>query len=757
VLLIPTGLASIIVVAQFLTLADTTAELASPVVVIGAVAGLIFLWPSASRGRLDPWAAATAVAVFAVFAAPVVLSGQATFAGYIKLDDTATWLAMTDRVMEHGRNLDGLAPSSYELTLENYLATGYPVGSFLPLGVGGDLLGEDIAWLFQPYLAFLAAVIGLCFYSLCTKVVASRPARALVATIASQPALLFAYSLWGGVKELAAAAVLALFAALLGPLVMPARSGDERAVSLLPVAIASAAALGVLSIGGAVWLAPALIAVAAVLVATRGTLVAARRALVFLGMAAVLSIPTIFSANVFLRGRETLQSNEELGNLLEPLSALQFFGIWPTGDFRTDPTELGITRVLILVLVIAAAGGLAWAWSRRAWGVLLYVLTATGGCLIVTLLGSPWVDAKALATASPAFVLAGLAGAAALSQRGRRVGALLLAGTIAAGVLWSNALAFHEVNLAPRDRLVELERIGERIAGQGPTLMTDYEPYGVRHFLRDAEPEGASELRRRVVPLRNGQPLEKLGSADVDQFQTEALLVYRTLVLRRSPAASRPPSPFRLVSSGRYYDVWQQQPMPAEIVDRLPLGDRFQPTARPECAELRRLAAAAGPGASVATVRRERGIVLPLSEVTHPQGWDEDPGDPAVLYPDGPGTLRASARVVEPGRYGIWIGGAFRGVLEVSVDGKQVESARHELSHAGQFLPLGSIPLDTGTHSITLRYEQPSTRPGTGGEPFRLGPLALARDTINAPVKSRSANRAVELCRGRLDWIEALR
>ena len=95
---------------------------------------MALFWFSGARPQPDTWAVLAAVAVFAVFAAPVDLSGQATFAGYIKLDDTATWLAMTDRVMEHGRSVDGLAPSTYELTLENYLATGYPVGSFLPLG-----------------------------------------------------------------------------------------------------------------------------------------------------------------------------------------------------------------------------------------------------------------------------------------------------------------------------------------------------------------------------------------------------------------------------------------------------------------------------------------------------------------------------------------------------------------------------------------------------------------------------------------------
>src|SRR2546428_11687 len=146
---------------------------------------------------------------------PLVLAGQATFAGYITLDDTATWLAMTDRVMEHGRSMAGLAPSSYEATLANYLAVGSPVGSNLPLGLGGKLVGQDIAWLFQPYLAFLGAMLAVGAYELAARLVAPRALRALSALVASQPALLYAYSLWSGIKEMAAAAIIILLAALM--------------------------------------------------------------------------------------------------------------------------------------------------------------------------------------------------------------------------------------------------------------------------------------------------------------------------------------------------------------------------------------------------------------------------------------------------------------------------------------------------------------------------------------------------------------
>src|SRR5215210_3895642 len=72
-LVIPTGLAAIIVIARAAMTWDATAELATPLVVAGAIAGLVLgrarVWPL----QLDPWAAGAALFTFAVFAAPVVL------------------------------------------------------------------------------------------------------------------------------------------------------------------------------------------------------------------------------------------------------------------------------------------------------------------------------------------------------------------------------------------------------------------------------------------------------------------------------------------------------------------------------------------------------------------------------------------------------------------------------------------------------------------------------------------------------------
>jgi hypothetical protein len=745
------GLAVIVVVVHFTTLADATAELSTPAVVALASVGLA-LFPPWRRGRLDGWAVGAALAVYMAFAAPVVLSGHATFAGYIKLDDTATWLAITDHVMAHGRDLHGLAPSSYEATLAVNLPAGYPIGAFLPLGVGHELVGQDGAWVFQPYLALLAAALASTLYILIAPLISRGWLRALSAFVASQAALLFGYSLWGGVKELAAAWIIGLLAALAVPAVL----AHDSARSVVPLALASAATLAILSFGGIVWIVPPLIPAFVLLLRARGLRFTAGRTLALAAAAAVLALPSLLKAETFLRpAGGTLTSGTDLGNLIKPLSWLQFFGIWPVGDFRLRPESMDETHILIGVVVLAGLLGLALA-LRRAPGIVIYVVGATVGCALVAGLGSPWIDGKALATASPAFVFAGLAGAAAVYEAGRRVEALLVIAAITGGVLWSNALAYQDVNLAPRDRLAELQKIGERFAGQGPTLMTDYEPYGARHFLRKEDPEGASELRRRTIPLRNGQSLPKLGVADIDEFQLAGLLVYRTLVLRRSPVASRPPSVYTTVWRGRYYEVWQRPQPPPPILRHLPLGDATHPTAPPSCKRVLGLARLAGDGGRLAAaVRRSTAIIVDLGQASRPPSWQPVQEVAGSLFPSTAGEVDTMVSIPRTNRYELWVGGSFRRRLDILIDGKLTTTERHELSHSGEYVPLGTAPLGPGVHRVTLRSRGADLHPGSGDPPFYLGPLILSpqpRETIRY-VDPRDAG---SLCGRNFDWIEAL-
>jgi hypothetical protein len=753
-LLLPVGFSVIVVVALFTTTNDTTAQLTAPLVISLTVAGLGMALPWRVP-RAGGWAAAAAAGTYLVFAAPVLFSGSATFAGYITLDDTASWLAFTDRLFEHGRNLTGLAPSSYRAALDYYWTqNGYPVGAFPPLGVGHVLLGTDSAWLFQPYIAFLGALLALAVYGLTAGLVESPRLRALTAFVAAQPALLYGYSLWGGVKEVAASALIVLVAVL-----APAALRERTARGLLPLATATAALLGVLNLGGAVWIAPLFVAVLVVGFRLHGRGFV-RVAATFAAVCAVLSIPTLWLAGGFFNDTSSILTKEtELGNLIHPLSKLQFFGVWPAGDFRLRPGNIDAAYVLIAVVAAAGVAGLVWAWRSRRFALPLYVVGTAIGCAIAVAVGSPWIDGKALAIASPAALVAAMTGAVWLFRGGRRVEAAVVTAAVAGGVLWSNALAYHDVWLAPRSQLSELETIGNRFAGDGPALMTEYQPYGVRHFLRKLDPEGAGELRSRPVLLRTGQELPKGEYADIDRFQLGAVLVYRTLVLVHTPSGSRPPSIYSLVWRGRYYDVWQRpETGGTRILEHLPLGDDVQPVAKPACGDVLRLGRlAAASGGRLAAVVRGPATVVELGTAAFPPGWQAAGGNPDVVTPHGPGTLRASLAVPAAGRYGVWLAGTFRGTVDISIDGRHVGSAQHRLEHLGVDAPFGEISLSRGPHAVELRYGSSDLTPGSGGVPSPIGPLVLSRVTAaDVPVTDVRPADARSLCGKSLDWVEAL-
>jgi hypothetical protein len=339
--------------------------------------------------------------------------------------------------------------------------------------------------------------------------------------------------------------------------------------------------------------------------------------------------------------------------------------------------------------------------------------------------------------AAPAALAAALAGCAAVLARGRAVEAGVVALAIAGGVLWSNTLQYHDLSLAPRGQLHELETIGRGFAGQGPALMTAYEPYGARHFLRREDPEGASELRRRYDYLRNGQLLGKGGSADIDRFRLDGILVYRTLVLRRGPATSRPPSIYNLVWSGRYYEVWQRPATGAPtILEHLSLGNPNQAAGVPRCADVLRLGRLASGGTLAIASRPE-----------------------AISVADPPTSGAVATRVTAPssGRYRAWLGGDWFGLAGVSIDGRNVGSTREELNWPGNYTDLGSVVLSAGRHRIVLTYRTGGWHPGSGGTPYAFGPLVLSRDDARNPVVTVPSSEAGSLCGRRLDWIEAVR
>jgi hypothetical protein len=264
--------------------------------------------------------------------------------------------------------------------------------------------------------------------------------------------------------------------------------------------------------------------------------------------------------------------------------------------------------------------------------------------------------------------------------------------------------------------------------------MTEYNPYGARHFLREIDGEGASELRIRPVPLAAGGSAEKGEWVDTDRIATAALLEYPTLVVRRSPVRSRPPSSYRLVRSGRYYEVWQRPSgYPESVPRRLPLGDPTSPTAVPKCPDV----------AALSRLGRLEGHGAHLIAAKH-----------APVY----GATNGSLRVPAATQYVAWLRGSVRGSVALLVDGKKVGEARQQLEEDGGFVELGQISLAAGFHDVELRFGGADLHPGSGGFPRpEAGPLLFspAREE-GGKLVALPLPEADRLCGRPWDWIEVV-
>ncbi|HEX5307677.1 MAG TPA: hypothetical protein VFW38_01205 [Solirubrobacteraceae bacterium] len=777
VLLAPLGLAAVIVLAGTLTSFSATAKAAVPVVALGALLGLAFAWP---RGRLTRWPLLAAAAAVLVYGAPVILSGEATFAGFIKLDDTATWFNVVDVVLAHGHSTAGLPSSTFALLYNGDVGSSYPVGAFMLPGVARSLVRTDVAWVFQPYLACCGAAVALSAYALLTPIASSTRLRALLSFLAAQPALLYGYSLWGGIKELTAAFLLALGVALAAPLLTQAPPRPRR---LLPLAVAAGALIVTLGPGAAGWIVPALACLLAGWLwlggERRRRLRPALVSVIWLaGLTALFAIPVWVVLGTFLGGDSGLFSSgqstaTQLGNLLHPLSPFQLAGIWPVGDFRSDAPTLP-TVLLVGVLLATAAVGVWMGVRRRQLGPALYVFVALAGCAAIYLAGAtPWVVGKTLAISSPALLTAAMAGVAVLVGR-RRIAVLVLL-ALAAGVLWSNALAYHSAQLAPRQRLSELEHIDGLLAGKGPTLLNEYEVYADRHFLREGAPVEPAEYRSVFLPLREGTLLTKSAWSDLDSLPLTTLLGYRSIVTRRSPVESRPPSLYRLAWSGRYYQLWQRPASPSlRILEHVPLGESstlpycgnaqngaakpecsIDPVATPTCASVQRLGRTAQrEGARLVAYQRPAPIVARGDQTLWPGGWLHDP-EAHTLTPTAPGTAVSHIAVAGSERYTLWLGGSFERGFEVSVDGERVGRVKDELSAFGGYVEVAELDLEAGVHTIALTYPQADLTPGSGAGLYTsLQAIALEPHRPPAGLLSVAPAQTRRLCGRPLDWIE---
>jgi hypothetical protein len=747
------GMATMIVVAQFGTATETTAKLTLPLIIVLAVVGLLL-----GRRMAIPLPGGVilcvAIGLLILFASPFLVSGEATWAGYIKLDDNATWLAITNHVFEHGRALGNEPPSTHQQVLQDYLGGSYPIGAFVPMAVMTEITGQDLAFTLQPSMAVAGVMLALILFELSRGLGQGVRASALVAVVAPLSALLLGYYLWGGVKEMVMAALLPL-----GPL-LAGRADAENwpRGAFVSIALTIAGIIAVLGPGGALWAVPPLIPALIVVVRRHGASGAARIAAPVVVLGLVLLLPVIFTpTGIFDPLAEGVTGEAEIGNLLHPLSLLQVAGVWPSLDFRTSPELEGWVKALAicaLLLALWAAVAALRLPGRAGIPLVGYIAGGIVGALCIIHFGSTWVDAKVLATLSPGMLAGALLGIFFVGDRtGLRLETGVAATILVAIVAWGAFRAYQGVWLAPRGHFTELMKIDDEFGGEGPTLSTEVSGFGPRYFLRDMDPEGASDRRRREVLLVDGSQPEDGEYVDLDRIRSDQLDPYNLLVIPRGPSTSRPGAEFGLAYSGEHYEVWKRREAPGTLVRHLPLGTELDAGAIPACSEVREMAEELGAEGSLVAARVGTPIAIGFESATYPSGWTIP--TTYTFAPDGSGRLKTTFGV-PGGEYELWLGGVVFGGIDLRIDGEEVASERGVVNNYGDLEQLATISLGPGQHELEIDYHGASLWPGSALDPYEIGPLELrAPQQGDLGLVSVSPANYRKLCGSRWDWVEA--
>ena len=769
------GLALVIVVAVVETRSRVLAPATTWVVLGLAVIGTAISATRLRDLRPDWWAIGLGLVVFGIFAAPIVASGQATVAGYGIDGDPAAHLLLARDVLAFGYHpINQFAtPGATSIELPTvYLLSDYPVGADLAAGVLRPLVGQNLAWVYDPFIAVTLAFGALAIDELLRDLVRSRPLRALCAFVAGQAGLTFGFYLISSIKELCTTWVISVTVAL----VVATLRRPPSARALIPLLFICVAGLGVLAIPILPWLA---IPVAAFIIASlwriRSQL--AHPSVRQVGQLVVVVVVALAAAWPVLKTAvasynvttATLTAKVDLGFLPGPLNVWQIMGIWPNGDFRFALNrDVGLVHVLLWISVVSAVLGAIWTLYRRAWGPLLLLVGNGIAAWVLIVRGSPYADAKVMAILSITAVLAAMLGAAALHDRISRILGWTLGGVLAIAVLWTNGLSLQTAHLAPRPRFAALDQIDQRFAGEMSRHLTFYNLWDfewpaaflprvhayVPHILPDPPaPPG--------TPSRDLHPALLQAGWDPNDITVHWLNYFKLLVLARSPTAAPPPPDFTLVDQDRYYDVYRRNQ--DRVLKRLRATSGLHKLKPLSCSRIRATAALAtrkharltySPQITAATLAPDH-TLHPIGWVPFPTGQSPVPG--ALELPTEAGTVTGKIMVPRTGTYTVWLQGQLSQPVSVNVGLRHIGTVSGQIGPAGLFADVGHVHLKAGSQPVILnRSGESSFSPVTVGD--ALGDLVLTHGTSGrpAPVHSIAPARASTLCHRRLHWIDVV-
>jgi len=231
-------------------------------------------------------------------------------------------------------------------------------------------------------------------------------------------------------------------------------------------------------------------------------------------------------------------------------------------------------------------------------------------------------------------------------------------------------------------------------------------------------------------------------------------VAYPLIITRRDPAASRPPSAYRLLWHGAYYEVWgrRSNARTALVVSALS-GSLGQ-----QCAQIGRLAGVAiGTDDRLVAADPTRVVRVSLADVPRPAGWGRARQGIAMA---GPGRLAAAFVLPYAGRWWLWFRGQIMPKVGVAVDGRRLAPIRAQLggnSLVQNMLTPLLVTLSVGRHVLSLTRGHVSLAPGDGGTAALYAAfLTPASDEADLALVSAAARRWRSLCGRSHTWVEVV-
>jgi hypothetical protein len=763
------GAAALIGVSQLTTYLAPIAPATPALIALLAAAGLVLerrrVWALLQRFRLQAWGPAVAVLAYILALAPVLFAGRPTFSSYMALTDSAVHMIGADYLISHGQDYSHLdLHNSYGEFINAYYNTSYPSGADTLFGGSAFLLGLPLIWAYQPFNAFMLATAAGPAWLLVRRIGLKGGWAALAALSITVPALVYAYELIGSVKEITALPMVLTLGALV---VLYPRWLRGPPAGVIPFALVGAGGISALGVGFAAWVVAAALVLLAVVI---GDLLArrqsARRLLLLLGTGALTTLvaawPTWIDLSGSIKVSQNVATTTNPGNLPTPLRPVQVLGTWLWASYKLLPTgrDLVLTYVLIAVTLLACVAGAVHIVRRRQYPLAGWLLLTLAVWLLFASYSTTWVSAKTMMLSSPAVLLTAWAGVGALRASGLRRTAPLLALALAGGVLASDVMQYHSSNLAPTARYEEMASLNARLGDRGPTLFTDFDEYAL-YELRDMDVGGPNfiysppALTGSLIGNGGGDDPTHGAVVDLNRIRPADLRAYPLIVTRRDPTAARPPSAYRLVWQGSYYQVW------ARRADARAALAHLGPSAPSPgaCSRVERLAqVAASHRARLLAASSPDLVQISLRRTRHPSSWR---GGRAGLVMHGPGRLSAEFAVPHAGDWSIWLKGQIMRAVRVSVDGQPLGSVGAQLGgnslNPDVMAPL-TLALSAGRHRLSITRGGFTLAPGNGGWAI-LGGILLTPDGSGGrdAIQDLPAADWRSLCGHAYDWIEAVR